>query len=86
MTVAAFEFEAKKWVDVLLDTPIRIEGMLTYLARNYEDAYVRVGHKRHQSMIPVALSSIQTMALAKLSNAPVTSDVAAIGIVTLMNT
>ena len=67
-SVSSFEEEAKKtsWVDTMLNTDERVEGMLCYLAKTNPDTYARVGRNRKLSMQPFILSTTQTLALARL--------------------
>ena len=39
MTISSFVEEAKKteWVDIMLNSPERVDGMLTHLAKAYPD-------------------------------------------------
>jgi hypothetical protein len=69
LSVASFEEEANKsnWVNVMLNTPERVEGMLLYLAKYQSDLYLKVGKQRKISMKTVTLTTTQTMALAKVA-------------------
>jgi hypothetical protein len=68
MSTASFEEEAKKtqWVDIIMNTKDRVEGMLSYLAKTNSQMYVAVGKKRRLSMMTVALNTTQTLALARV--------------------
>ena len=67
-SVATFEEEATKtnWVNIMLNTNERVEGMLSYLAKFKPDQYVRIGQKKKLSMRSVVLNTSQTMALARV--------------------
>ena len=64
----SFEEEAQKtkWVATMLNTPDRVEGMLRQLAKSHPDTYVMVGRKRKLSTQAVALTTSQTIALARV--------------------
>jgi hypothetical protein len=68
VTVSAFEEEASKtsWVKIMLNTAERVEGMLTQLSKSDPDLYVSVARKRHLSVHPVALNTVQSLALARV--------------------
>jgi hypothetical protein len=67
-SVSAFEEEAKrtKWVDTMLNTDERVEGMLSHLAKTNPKVYEKVGKNRKISMKPAILSTTQTIALAQV--------------------
>ena len=50
----------------MLNSPERVDGMLTHLAKAYPDNYNRVGQKRDISMKSVVLNTPQTIALARV--------------------
>jgi hypothetical protein len=68
LSVASFLEEATRtqWVDIMLNSEERLEGMLTHLARRHPDKYTRVGQKRDLSMQRVVLNTAQTIALARV--------------------
>ena len=67
-SIKSFEEEAQKtkWVATMLNTPDRVEGMLRQLAKSHPDTYVMVGRKRKLSTQAVALTTSQTIALARV--------------------
>jgi hypothetical protein len=68
-SVSAFEEEANKtkWVNIMLNMEERIDGMLSlYLAKYKPASYVRIGQTRKLSMRSVALTTGQTIALARV--------------------
>jgi hypothetical protein len=67
-SIASFVEEATKtqWVDIMLNSDERVEGMLTHLAKHYGDKYTRIGQKRDLSMKTIALDTAQTIALARV--------------------
>jgi hypothetical protein len=67
-SVASFEEEARRtgWVDIMLNTRDRVEGMLSYLAKGYADAFIATGKRRQLSTRIVALSTTETLALARV--------------------
>lgn len=67
-SIKSFEEEAQKtkWVATMLNTPDRIEGMLRQLAKSHPDTYAMVGRKRKLSTQAVALTTSQTIALARV--------------------
>jgi hypothetical protein len=68
MSIASFVEEANKtkWIDIMLNSQERVEGMLTHLAKAHPDHYTRVGQKRDLSMRTIALNTPQTVALARV--------------------
>jgi hypothetical protein len=68
-SVATFEEEANKtkWVDIMLNSEERLDGMLSYLAKNKPVNYVRIGRTKKLSMQGVALNTGQTIALARVA-------------------
>jgi hypothetical protein len=67
-SVASFEEEARRtgWVDIMLNTPDRVEGMLSYLAKGYSNAFIATGKKRQLSTRIIALNTTETLALARI--------------------
>lgn len=50
----------------MLNTPSHVEGMLRRLATSHPKTYVRVGRQRNMSPKTVALTTSQTIALARV--------------------
>ena len=68
-SVATFEEEANKttkWIDIMLNTEERIDGMLLYLAKKKPTNFVRIAKTRKLSTRTVALNTGQTIALARV--------------------
>jgi hypothetical protein len=67
-SISTFEVEAKKtnWVDTMLNTEDKVQGMLSYLAKTYPESFVAIGKTRRLSMRIVALNTNQTLALARV--------------------
>ena len=68
-SAASFEEEARKtnWVNIMLNTKERVEGMLSHLAKTDPETYVTIGQKRNHSMTTIALTTSQTIALARVA-------------------
>jgi hypothetical protein len=68
MSVSSFLEEATRtqWVDTMLNSEERVEGMLTHLAKTHPEKYTRVGQKRDLLMQRVILNTAQTIALARV--------------------
>ncbi|CAB9527704.1 unknown protein [Seminavis robusta] len=69
-SVAKFEEEAKRtnWVNTMLNTEERMNGMLSYLAKTSPKQYAKVGTDRKIKMRPNVLNTAQTVALARVGN------------------
>jgi hypothetical protein len=67
-SISSFVEEATKtnWVDIMLNSEERIEGMLTHLAKSYPNQYIRCRQRRDLSMKTVSLDTAQTIALARI--------------------
>jgi hypothetical protein len=64
--VLSFEEEARRmnWVDTMLNSEERVEGMLTYLSKTNPEVYAKVAKNCKVSMKTPILSTPQTIALA----------------------
>ena len=64
-----FDDEARKtnWVQIMLNTDERVEGMLLHLAKSHPKTFIKVGHQRRLSTTPLALTTVQTMALGRVA-------------------
>jgi hypothetical protein len=67
-SVGSFLEEATRtnWISIMLNTEEQREGMMTYLAKNNPEKYIRIGQTRKLSMQTVALTTSQTIALARV--------------------
>jgi hypothetical protein len=65
-SIASFEEEAMRtnWVNIMLNSDERVEGMLKKMAKCHPAKYEMIGQKRKLSMATVVLTSPQTIALA----------------------
>jgi hypothetical protein len=68
MSAASFEEEARKtgWINVMLNTEERLNGMLLYLAKSHPKKFMEIGRRRKLSMNTIALNTAQTIALARV--------------------
>ena len=66
LSVSSFEEEARRtnWAGTMLNTEVRVEGMLSYLAKTNPETYTRVGKMRKLKMSLPILMTPQTIALA----------------------
>jgi hypothetical protein len=67
-SVVSFEQEATRtnWVNVMLNSEERVNGMLTHLAKCHPEKYVQVGKNRKLSTRSVSLDTAQMVALARV--------------------
>jgi hypothetical protein len=67
--VLSFKEEARRtnWVDTMLNSDERVEGMLTYLSKSNPKVYAKVAKNRKVSMKAPILSTPQTIALAQIA-------------------
>jgi hypothetical protein len=67
--VLSFEEEARRtnWVDTMLNSEERVEGMLTHLSKSNPEVYAKVAKNRKVSMKAPILSTPQTIALARIA-------------------
>jgi hypothetical protein len=67
-SVVTFEQEATRtnWVNVMLNSDERVNGMLTHLAKCHPAKYMSVGRNRKLSTRTVSLTTPQTIALARI--------------------
>ena len=64
-SVATF-LEDTKWVDQLLCSSEKVEGMLVHLAKQHPETFLKVGKRRQLSTKLVTLDTAQTLALARI--------------------
>jgi hypothetical protein len=67
-SVASFEQEATRtnWVNIMLNSDERVNGMLSHLAKCHPEKFHQVGKNRKLSTRTVALSTVQSIALARV--------------------
>ena len=66
-SVATF-LEDTKWVDQLLCSSEKVEGMLVHLAKQHPETFLKVGKRRQLSTKLVTLDTAQTLALARIGH------------------